>query len=186
MEVNPSKFTVFSIRVNNQVSLDESIQAIKNSWTQLFPERFFEFSFLDESFSQNYAVQFRLSETVRSFTLIASLISIIGLFGLTAYTSTFYLKEISIRKISGASSLSIMILLFLRQFRILFYAILVGFPLGFWLCQLWLSTFAYRISLTWDIFAITYLSLSGLLIISTFFHFLKSAKVNPLEVIRRE
>jgi putative ABC transport system permease protein len=186
MEVNPAKFTVFSMRLNNQVGLDESIQAIENTWTKLFPERFFEFSFLDESFNQNYTSQFRLSETVKSFTAIASLISMIGLFGLTAYTSTFYLKEISIRKISGASQFSIISLLFIRQFRILLYATLVGFPIGFWLCRLWLSTFAYRISLTWDIFAITYLTLSGLLILATFFHFLKSAKVNPLDVIRSE
>ena len=186
LEVSASKFSVFSIRVNKKLSPAESVEVIESMWKKHFPERYFESSLLTDSFNENYRSQFKLAEMVRWFALLASFISIVGLFGLTGFTSSLYLKEISLRKILGASSFSVLTLLLARQVKIVLYIVILGFPMGYWISRQWLQVFAYRTDMTWSIFFLTYFLIAGFIVLSTIYHFVKSSRVNSLDVVRSE
>lgn len=186
VDVSVAQFTVFSVRANASLPLSETIGVVRKTWDQIFPEKYFEYVFLDSRINENYRSQYRLKEITGLFTAVAILISALGVFGLTAYTTNFYLKEIGIRKIAGASTFSVIGLLLLRQLKGGFIALLIGFPIGYWISRSWLDDFAYHIDISWNIFIFTYAGLLFILVLSTLYHIIKSSRVDPLRVIRSE
>lgn len=144
----------------------------------------FNYRFVDEDFQGLYASERKVAALSTYFSALAIIISCLGLLGLMAFIAQRKHKEISIRKVLGATAANIVVLLS-KDFLILVgVAIIIAFPFAFWLMNQWLHNFAYRTDIGYDIFVA---AASGILIL-TFctigFHALKAAIRNPVESLR--
>jgi putative ABC transport system permease protein len=159
------------------------IQAL---WTRDFPSIPFEYSFLDEEVDKQYATETTLSRIINSFTLMAILISCLGLFGLAAFSAEQRSKEIGIRKVLGASTPSIVRLLSKEFLRLVIISLLLAVPISWWAMKKWLEGFAYQVPLRWWMFGLAgaIAILIAMLTISS--QSIRAALSSPIKSIRRE
>lgn len=155
-------------------------------WGQIVPGLPFEYSFLDSDMDKLYQSEQTLSRIIGAFTLIAILISCLGLFGLSAFTAEQRTKEIGIRKVLGASSWGITGLL-TRDFLLLVLAALVlAAPAAWWAMDQWLQDFAYRVQLRWWIFALAGLIAIAVTFLTVCAQSVRAALANPVKALRSE
>jgi len=145
-----------------------------------------EYRFLEDDFQRLYAAETRVAVLARYFAALAVIISGLGLFGLAAYTAQKRQREIGIRKVIGASTRNLLALLS-RDFMVLAgLALLIAFPAAAWLCSRWLHGFAYRISLSADLFVRAGLATLGITVGSIGWQCLRAAGANPIRALRAE
>lgn len=171
-------------RVNTQ-QLSEALATIEQAWMAAFPNRIFEYDFLDDTIAQFYEEEQTLQRLIQAFALIAIVIGCIGLFGLISYTTSQRSKEVGIRKVLGASIPSV-IGLFTREFVIF---VVLGFavsaPVAYYVMDTWLADFAYRIDLGAGLFAIAFFVSLTIALVTVGFKTYRSAIANPVEAIRQ-
>ena len=164
----------------------KTLSAIQSSWTRINPNIPFSYSFIDQDFQRNYEKEKRTAGIVVSFTCIAILIACLGLFGLVTFSAETRTKEIGIRKVLGASETAIVTLLSKDFLKLIIIALLVAFPVSGWAMNKWLNNFAYRIPVSWWMFAIA----GGLALLIAFitisYQSIKSAVANPVKSMRTE
>jgi len=164
----------------------EALARISAIWKKLNPNEPFEYSFLDQDFQKNYASDERLASIISYFTIIAIMISCLGLFGLSTFTVEQRTKEIGIRKVLGANVSTIFGMLS-RDFLILVsLAVLIAAPLGWYAMNKWLENFAYRTDVNWMIFAITIVIVVVIAFATISFQSIKAALSNPVKNLRTE
>jgi putative ABC transport system permease protein len=185
MDVNVPRFNLFAIRVNPE-RVPATLAAIQRIWSTYFPRRIFEYNFLDENINTLYKAQEDLSRLVGWFALIAIFISCIGLFGLASFIAVQRTKEMSIRKVLGATVPGLILLLFRDFLRLVIVALLIASPVAAWLMNKWLHDFAYRIPLSGWIFALTGALAITITFITVGWQGLRAAKVNPASALRSE
>jgi putative ABC transport system permease protein len=186
LEVSASKFTIFSLRLNSKRSVQRSIDEIKVAWDKIFPEKVFEYHFLDDRLQEAYGREQRLTGLMQFFSLLAIVISALGLFGLAAYINHQRIKEISIRKVLGANTKQIFAILGKEFLQMAAIAFLLGIPLAYILGNSWLDSFAYKIAM-----GVLPFILGGLVILVTVvatvsYETIKAAMVNPADKLRSE
>jgi len=166
--------------------IKETINKIKNEWKYITGNYPFEYSFLDENIAKMYEGQKKWQEIVNSSFLFAIIISCFGLFGLSAINAANLKKDIGIRKVLGANIKDILFSLTKKFLLMICLAIVFGISIGQWVMNNWLSDFAYRIKITWDIFAIA----GGLAFLFAFsamsFYSLRAAMANPVDSLKSE
>ena len=167
-------------------TLESAIQSIGDLWQQLNPGEPFEYSFLDEDFQKNYAAESRIASVVSYFTIIAILISCLGLFGLAAFTAEQRTKEIGVRKVLGASVGSIVTLLSKDFLKLVLIAVVIASPIAWYAMNRWLQDFAYRINIEWWVFALAGLLAVGIALLTVSFQSVKAALMNPVKSLRSE
>jgi putative ABC transport system permease protein len=166
--------------------MTETIAAIRQLYEKHYPGFSFEYRFLEDDYQALYASEQRVSGLARIFAGLAVLISCLGLYGLTAFTAERRMKEISVRKIFGASELSIMRLLSMEFTGLIVTAMLIGAPLIWLGGGVWLSSFAYQSTLAWWYFAVGAGTISMITLVTVSMNTIKAAKVNPAESLRSE
>jgi putative ABC transport system permease protein len=167
-------------------NLGPLLQQIEAKWKSFNPNEPFEYSFLDEDFARNYEAENRLSAMVRFFTIMAILISCLGLFGLATFSAEQRTKEIGIRKVLGASVSSIVSLLSKEFLKLVGAAIIVASPIGWYVMNKWLQDFAYRISIGWEMFFIAAFVALLIAFITISFQAVRAANSNPVKSLRTE
>ncbi len=170
----------------NAKQVTASIAAIQQAWKKIEPDLPIRYTFLDDNFARLFASYLRLQTIISLFTLIAILISVIGLFAMTAYLTGQRNKEIGVRKVLGASVTNIATMLSKDFVRLVVVATLIATPLGYWATSEWLQTFAYRIPLSWWLFAISGLAVLLIALITIGLQTLKAAMANPVKSLRSE
>jgi putative ABC transport system permease protein len=169
-----------------QGSLDEAVSKMENVWNKVNKGTPLEYSFLDDDFQKNYEKEKRTSTVTISFTLIAIFIACIGLYGLASYTTEQRKKEVGIRRVLGASVLSITIL-HLRSFlKLVLIALLFASPLSYFLGNSWLQDFTYRIDIGWQLFFVGGLFVICIAFITVGSQVVKAAMVNPVKNLKTE
>jgi hypothetical protein len=146
----------------------------------------FEYRFFDDDYDRLYRSVEREMAIVRAFTLLAILISSLGLFGLAAYTAEQRRKEIGVRKVLGASVPGIVVLLAGEYARWVLIANLVSVPVSYILLKGWLKDYPYRISLGWGIFAGAVAATLIIAQLTVIGQAVRSARTNPADVLRNE
>jgi ABC-type antimicrobial peptide transport system permease subunit len=146
----------------------------------------FEYRFFDEDYDRLYRSVEREMGIVRTFTLLAILISSLGLFGLAAYTAEQRRKEIGVRKVLGASVPGIVVLLAGEYARWVLIANLVSVPVSYILLKGWLKDYPYRISLGWGLFAGAVAATLIIAQLTVIGQAVRSARTNPADVLRNE
>jgi ABC-type antimicrobial peptide transport system permease subunit len=173
------------IKVNSK-NLSETIAAIKTAWESVYPDFYFEYTFLD----QEVAAQYRQDE--RTFTLfnifagISIFIGCLGLYGLVSFMANQKLKEVGIRKVMGASVTSI-VMLFTREFiKLILIAFVLAAPLAYYFMDKWLQGFAYRIDMPWWVFLLAVVATLVIALLTVSYRSIRAAVTNPAEVLAAE
>ena len=163
-----------------------AINIIEQEWKKIYGDRLFSFKFLDEKYNLQYKNDEQLSTIIGWFTIIALIIACLGLFALSSFMVTRRTKEIGIRKSLGASIRSIYVMLSWDFLKWIVLAVILSFPIAWYLLQFWLSKFAYHIKLEPDIFIIAALFAVGIALLTVTWQSWKAASANPVKSLRYE
>jgi putative ABC transport system permease protein len=164
----------------------QTIAAISKAWNNYFPNDPFSYFFLDESFDQQYKADTRFGEVFGLFATLAILIACFGLLGLSAYNVLQRTKEIGIRKVLGATSQSLVLLLSKDFATLVIASLLIAIPVSWWVMHNWLQDFAYRISMQWWVFALGGIAALLIALITVSIQALRAALTNPIQSLRTE
>jgi putative ABC transport system permease protein len=146
----------------------------------------FEYTFMDESVQRQYKADINMSRVINAFTMMAILISSLGLFGLAAFSAEQKSREIGIRKVLGASVPGIVRLLSREFVYLVLLSWLIASPIGWWAMNKWLQSFAYRVGIHWWMFALAGVIALGIAVFTVSFQAIRAALVNPVKALRSE
>jgi len=174
-----------SVRVNTK-NLPALMSQIEGKWNGLSPNIKMNFSFMDQDFEASYRAEQRMGTISIVFTSLALIIACLGLFGLAAYAAEQRTKEIGIRKVLGARVSTIAAMLSFDFIKLVFIAILIAVPAGWFLMNKWLQGFAYRANIQWWILLLAGFAAIFIAIITISFQSIKAAVRNPVDSLRSE
>lgn len=163
-----------------------TIKQIAAHYRKYHPNYPFEFSFLDDDYRALYASEERVGILSRYFAGFAIIISCLGLFGLAAFTAQKKQKEISIRKVIGATTGNIVFMLTKDFLQLVFISVLIAFPFSWWVMNEWLQSFAYRINVGFAIFLVAGTAVLTITLLTVSFQAIKAALANPVKSLRTE
>ncbi len=146
------------------------------------PERL-EPRFIDEELEANYRHERRLSTLVLLFSLLAVLLSVMGVFGLVLFETQHRRREIGIRRVHGATVGEILAMFNRRYLAIVLACSIVALPIGYRAVDRWLSSFAYRTPMTWELFALAVLLVAGITVATVTARSWRAAHENPSDVV---
>jgi putative ABC transport system permease protein len=146
----------------------------------------FEIRFFNQLNDENYTSELRLGVVVMSFTIVSALIACMGLIGLALFISKQITKEIGIRKVLGATSLTISNLFFKDFLLLLLIANILAIPLGIFISKFWLQNFAYKAPIRISMFFLIGLLSCVIVLISIGLQILKTSRANPVESLKYE
>jgi putative ABC transport system permease protein len=175
-----------AIKINTGAPLRQSVQAIEQKWSALFPAQPFEYQFLDDTFQRAYTAEIKTGQVFSLFAGLAIVISCLGLFGLAAYTAEQRTKEIGIRKVLGASVVHITSLLSADFLVVVVVANIIAWPVAWYSMNKWLESFAYRIELDAWVFLLSGLVALIIALFTVSFQSIKAALANPVKSLRSE
>ena len=178
------KFNYFIVRYNGDTS--NILAEINNKWKEAFPQSSFDYYFLTDQYNSQYGGDIRFGQLFGILSVMAILISMLGLLGLSINTAQQRIKEIGIRKINGAKVLQVMIMLNRDFVRWVALAILIASPIAWYAMNLWLNNYATRTSIDWWIFALAALLALGIAVLTVSWQSWKAAIRNPVEALRYE
>jgi len=153
---------------------------------QLAPDEPFEYHFVDDDYNNLYQSERQSSVLIGLFAGIAILVSALGLTGLAAFAAEQKVKEIGIRKALGAGVQHIMGLLAVDFVKMVLIASVIAFPIAWWATSKWLESFAYKINLSWWIFALSGIAALIIALFTISYQTLKAATANPVKSLRSE
>ena len=174
-----------SVRIkSNDVS--NVIGQIRNKWKASVASQPFDYSFMDEDFNRWYTTEQRTGQIFITFAVLAIVIACLGLFGLITYAAEQRVKEIGIRKVLGANVLTIVEMISKDFLVLVLVALVVAFPVAWWVMNKWLQEFAYRINIGWWVFGLAGLLAVFIALITVSFQAIKAAIANPVKSLRTE
>ncbi len=167
-------------------NIPAAMSHIEKTWRKFLPNIPYEYTFLDENFSNLYKEEQRQRSIFTTFAGLAIFIACLGLFGLSAFAISQRIKEIGIRKVLGASIPTIVALLSKDFLKLVAIAAIIAFPVAWWAMNSWLRDFAYRIPVPWVVFIIAALLAALIALITISFQAIKAAVANPVNSLRTE
>jgi putative ABC transport system permease protein len=181
---NPSNSSFqFDMLIPNDASALAEARAI---WSRYITDAPFDYNFLDDEFNNLYKSDSKTSTLMLLFSVIAILISCLGLVGLAAFTARQRIKEIGIRKVLGATIPDIIGLLSWDFMRLVLLSVLIATPIAWWSMHLWLQDFAYHIPLGGWTFALAGAIAIGIALLTVSSQSVKAASANPVKNLRSE
>ena len=170
----------------NSTEFTPTLQKFENTFKDVVPTSAFDYSFLDNNVEQMYASERRTAKIALLFAGLAIFVACLGLFGLAAFMAEQRTKEIGVRKVLGASITGITTLLSKDFLKLVLIALLIAFPVAYWIAEQWLQEFTYRVDISWQIFAIAGFSAIAIALITVSFQAIKAAVANPVKSLRTE
>ncbi len=175
----------YSVKFNS-ANLDHILPGIKSAWAGYFPESSLDWFFLDEFYNRQYQQDLQFGTVFLLFSCLAILIACMGLFGLTAYSTSRRVKEIGVRKVLGASVSHIISMLTVDAVKLVLLSSLVALPLSFLFIEQWMNGYAFKTALTWWQFTAPVVILLLISVGTIAFITFKAARVNPINSLRDE
>jgi putative ABC transport system permease protein len=183
--LNPDYIRKISVRIAPG-DIEKILNFIKKTWETAFPGEQFEYSFLDNRINQLYESEMKMKDLFVIFSALSILVACLGLLGLVSFTAELKTKEIGIRKVLGASTGRVIVMLSKEFVKWIMFANIVAWPLAWFMMNRWLQNFAYRIHIGTGILV---LSAAFVLVISlstVSYQFIKAASANPADSLRYE
>ena len=179
-------FNVIQMKLNDKNPTTKNIATMEVIFKKYNPQYPFNYRFTDEEYAKKFSDEKRTATLASLFALLTIIISCLGLFGLASYMAENRVKEIGVRKVLGASVMSITRLLSIDFIKLVLVAFIIAAPLGFWAMHTWLQDFPYRITIQWWVFALagSVAVLIALLTVSS--QAIKAALTNPVKSLRSE
>jgi putative ABC transport system permease protein len=167
-------------------NVPQSIETVKKAWMELYPDRPFEYTFVDADVAKQYESYQRWMNITGLATAFAVVIACLGLFGLAGINALNRTKEIGIRKVMGAELSNIFILLNRQYVWLALIAFALAAPISWYVMNQWLDTFQFKIAMGWELFAISMLGGLIVALLTVSYHAIKAALINPAETLRSE
>jgi len=183
---NPGNY--FSYMTVSVTSADYKslLSKMETIWRKNLPGVPFVYAFLDQEVQKQYEEEISLSNIINSFTIMAILISCLGLFGLAAFSAEQRQKEIGIRKVLGASVAGVVGLLSREFIWLVGIAFVLATPFAWWAMHKWLQSFAYKVPVSWWMFAIAGILSIVIALLTVSFQAIKAALANPVKSLRSD
>ncbi len=167
-------------------SFDQVVSDIESIWNEFHPLDIFNYQFLDDKLDRQYSAEYKLSKIFGLFTMLAIFISSLGLFGLSTHIAQVKVKEMSIRKVLGASFHQIIVLLGKQVYLLVAISSLIAIPIAYYSISQWLQDFAYSGGISSWAFVLTLGICIALTSLTTGWHTIRTARTNPAESLRNE
>ena len=174
-----------SVRIDPK-QLTTLLPQMKKIWEKHESRFPFDYYFMDNFFAKQYASEQQMVMVISLFAFLAIFIACLGLYGLATYAIARRSKEIGIRKILGASVMGIIGLLSTRFIKLVILAFALATPIVYYYSNNWLSGFAYRIDLSWWLFALAGSAVLGIVLLTISIQSIKAAVANPINALRSE
>ena len=185
--INEPRLMLYSfIRVKAGSDIMGVVDHIRKTVAHLDPTYPCEVEFYDEIFDHLYHQERNLSTMILLFSLLAVIISIVGIFGLVIFETQYRRKEIGIRKVFGATVHEILVMFNKIYFRIVCVCFIIAAPLAYYGVRKWLEGFAYKTPIYWWIFAFALLIVSLITMFTVTFQNWRAANANPVDSIKTE
>ena len=164
----------------------ESLQLVKATWDDLYPEYLFDYSFDDDLYRNAYRNEILQSKLSMYLTFLAVVIACLGLFGISTIIIQSRMKEIGIRKVNGASSLNILFMLSKEFIHWILISMIIAAPFSLSIIYKWRENYPYKVTLSWWLFPMAGIIALVFASISISYYSLKAANKNPVDVLRYE
>jgi len=182
---DPNAFSFITVSVSSK-DYKNLLGKIASVWQKDLPGVPFEYTFLDQEVQKQYSAEISMSQIINSFTIMAILISCLGLFGLAAFSAEQRQKEIGIRKVLGASVAGVVGLLSTEFVKLVAISFVIATPLAWYGTHQWLRAFAYKVPVSWWMFALAGLMSILIALLTVGFQAIKAAIANPVKSLRSE
>jgi putative ABC transport system permease protein len=170
----------------NAANINQLVAQIQSKWRSLAPGLPFSYRFLDESFNEMYRAEQRVGKIALVFSVLAIFIACLGLFGLATFIAEQRTKEIGIRKVLGASVQGIVQMLSKDFMKLVAISFVIAAPMAWYFMHKWLQDFAFRINISWWIFAAAGLAALLIALVTVSFQAIRAAVSNPVKSLRTE
>ncbi|MGB8190508.1 MAG: FtsX-like permease family protein, partial [Chitinophagaceae bacterium] len=167
-------------------NMKNTLANLETAFKKVYPENVYQLSFIDEQLARLYVQETRNYNLFKAFSAISIFICCIGLWGLIAFVVVRKTKEIGIRKVLGASISNIVGLLSKDFLKLIFIALVVASPVAWYFMHEWLENFAYRINISWWVFAVAGIAALLIAFLTISFQAIKAALANPVKNLRTE
>ena len=167
-------------------NIKTAISKVEATWKKYFPQLPFEYKFLDEDFNSQYAADQKRGKIFAAFSILTIIITCLGLLGLTAFTTQQRQKEISIRRVIGASTIEVVTLITQNYLWLALIAAAIAFPVAWYFMNKWLEIFPYNPGLSLIPFAVSALIILVTAVATASFHSAKAAMAKPSKNLRTE
>ncbi len=193
-QVRPTIFTLhygrflsfINIKLANEGQTKEALAHIEKVFNQYDPKSLFSYTFLDDEYAQNFVDEERMGKLATFFALLAICISCLGIFGLSAFIAEQRTKEIGVRKVLGASVLSLWRLLSKDFVTLVLISCCIAIPIGYYYMSIWIQDYNYRAELSWWIFASAAFGTLGITLLTVSFQSIKAALNDPAKSLKTE
>ncbi|MEX0647321.1 MAG: ABC transporter permease [Balneolaceae bacterium] len=175
----------YSLKLNTQ-DLGGTMAEIKDAWEEVEPGTPFDFTFVDQALDAQYRKEQRISSIVTTAAVFAIIIACLGLFGLASLMIVRRTKEIGVRKVLGATSANIVLLVNKEFTKLVLIAFVIAVPVGWYFMSGWLKNFAYRIDIGLGIILLVGISALVVAWLTVSYQSIKAALVNPVDSLKSE
>jgi putative ABC transport system permease protein len=176
----------YFIKLGGELPIGEQISHIESIFKKHNPDYPFEYIFLDEAFNRQYQAEAVIGKLSLSFTLIAILISCLGLFGLASFNAERRTKELGIRKVMGASVANLIAMLCGDFTNLVVVSLFIGIPVSWYLIREYLSGYAFHAEVNLGIYILTSIAMLFIVLLSVGYQSARAAMSNPIDSLRNE
>ncbi|MEJ0030854.1 MAG: FtsX-like permease family protein [Bacteroidota bacterium] len=170
----------------NTTNMPSVISRLEDTWRKLFPDKPFQYSFLDENVAKQYSRYEKRMSIMGISTGFAILISCLGLFGLAGINAVNRTKEVGIRKVMGADMRNIFILLNRQYIWLSLIAFAMAMPFSWYVMNKWLADFQFHITVGWELFAVSVVAGLAVALITVSYHAIRVSLINPADTLKYE
>ncbi|MFQ5606205.1 MAG: FtsX-like permease family protein, partial [bacterium] len=183
--INPQQYFLMAVKIRPD-NVRATLTALEETWQRILPNTEFSYRYLADAYHKFYQAEEKTGKLLSIFTALALFISCLGLFGMASFMTTKRVKEMGIRKVLGASTLSLVMLLSKQFSKWVLVANVLAWPIAYFIINQWLRNFAYHTSVSWWMFVLTagLALVIALLTVST--QAVRAALANPVESLRYE
>ncbi len=175
-----------NLRMNPAMSLQESLELAKQAFNKVIPSVPFSYKFADDAYAAKFNAEVRIGKLVSVFSILAIIISCLGIFGLASFVAEQRIKEIGVRKVLGASITSIWTMLSKDFLFLVLIASVLALPAAIYFLQGWLKSYAYRTDIAWWVPAAVVLGALLVTLSTVSYQAIRAARANPVNSLRSE
>jgi putative ABC transport system permease protein len=183
MILQPEGGLIFKIKTTDVTGL---LATMQKQWVAFNTDEPFSYTFMDDLYNKTYSAEQKTGTILNIFSILTIFVACLGLFGLATYTAEQRTKEIGIRKVLGASVTQVTQMLSKEFLKLVLIASLIAFPAAWWAMNKWLQSFAYRINISWWVFAVAGFLALLIALLTVSFQAIKAAIANPVKSLRTE
>jgi ABC-type antimicrobial peptide transport system permease subunit len=182
----PSFFLTSSIKLNDPVSIQESIAELEKIWSLVYPSMVFEYSFFDENIDKYYKEERKLSALLQVFSAIFLLLACLGLYGLLSFVVNRRMKEVAVRKVFGAGIGHIVVLISKDYLILILISFAIAAPVSYYFMGQWLENYTFHIPITWWVLVVPGIAALTIAMVTLSGKLLNAAATNPAETLKYE